>query len=228
MRTRAPRLLLFAELLVASACCSPVWAEFARPPIPESRLIDERIAVAAQRALRSVSEREGEDRETAWIIMKTVKSGALGGIYQVDMGVPAMRIRKAGGNWWEVLGDETAMCLRKPGESPIIVYSEKIGNNSSALEEPLLAAFRGCQFAMLYVNVTYAANPACVDHDDVVVRNAELGIETETCGPVDGRCRFMLPRNHTFDVKITCAGESQEQRVFIPPDASQAELDFAL
>jgi hypothetical protein len=227
-RPSTRRLLVLAG--AAALFGAAALAEVGIPPIPQERLIDERIAVAAQRALRSLSEREGEDRGRAWKIYKAVRSGALGGIYQVDMGVPALRVRKGGGNWWEVLGGETAKCLLEPaGEPPLLVYSEKVGNDWRQLVDALPAAFEGCGFAELRVNVVQQSDPPpCPGEDTVTVKNASLGIETDPCVTAEGSCRFMLPRDQSYDVTVDCAGERHDRSVSIPADEAEVEISFEL
>jgi hypothetical protein len=129
----------------------------AQPPAPPPEpwttkdVLDDRIDVAAQYALFRMFKGEAGERVVASDILGAVKSGALGGIYQEDQKVPALRAQAAGSGWWKILPKETAkpridgVCMTVPaGKPPILVMRRKAERNPAAYDLALTGAWAMC------------------------------------------------------------------------------------
>jgi hypothetical protein len=98
------------------------------------------IDVAAQRALKRML--DGPDpymREAAAQLLEDVRIGKLRGIYQEDQQVPALRARRQGRGWWQIIRQfSDAERFPDPAEPPLIVFRRGIDKQPGRLEEALL------------------------------------------------------------------------------------------
>ena len=200
------------------------------PPLTERELIHERIDVHAQRSLLRISKtpRVLEAR----LLFEAVKSGALGGIYKADTGVPALRAVRMGTLWFKLIPQgQNAVCLTqptKPGEKPILVFRKSLvepKTNMAAMDAALLRYPGLCQFGVLRATVREGGHP--VSGADVDVRSVGLGVNTENCRtPNSGRCRFSLPQNNSYDVTVVYKGKEQSKRVTLLHNQPEAQVEF--
>jgi hypothetical protein len=71
-------------------------------------------------------------------MLGAVKSGALGGIYKEDQQVPALRAKRQGRGWWQVIPKgEDAHLFEAPPESPLIVFRDPVRSNAARLDTAL-------------------------------------------------------------------------------------------
>jgi hypothetical protein len=133
---------------------TPVPSTPTAPPLPpwtSKDVIDERIDVAAQYALMRMFKGDPTERVDASNILSAVKSGALGGIYQEDQRVPALRAQSLG-TWWGTILPKPAggisvdgVCMLEPREKPpILVMRRKAEKNPAAYDRSLQAAWAMC------------------------------------------------------------------------------------
>ncbi len=108
-------------------------------------LLDPRIDVHAQRALRRMSQGGPATRAAALGMYRAVKTGRLGGIYIENQLVPAQRARRLGTWWWKVIprGEDSAVVLepKTAGAAPIIVFRDGIRSQPARLDAALLKAW---------------------------------------------------------------------------------------
>jgi hypothetical protein len=121
------------------------------PPWTSKDVIDKRIDVAAQYALMRMFKGDPTERVDASNILSAVKSGALGGIYQEDQQVPALRAQSLGTWWGTILPKPVGgvrvdgVCMLEPPEKPpIIVMRRKAEKNPAAYDRSLQAAWAMC------------------------------------------------------------------------------------
>lgn len=109
-------------------------------------IIDNRIDVHAQWALMHMFGRGGAMAADASAILSAVKSGRLEGVYLPDEGVPALRARKAGSNWWQMIppGRRSTCYKQPPNRPPLIVFSKAIKDNRDLTAEALSSAWHEC------------------------------------------------------------------------------------
>lgn len=105
-----------------------------------------KIDVFAQRALFRMLSGDQNAAGTARSMVFAVKTGVLGGIYKEDQKVPALRARKMGLGWWQLIPKgEDAICLKGPsGSFPLIVFRDKIRSDPSRLDAALRKAWTTC------------------------------------------------------------------------------------
>jgi hypothetical protein len=135
--------------IVAALLASPVLVPLAsaQEPWRTEDIIDQRIDEDAQYALmRMLVGQDVGAAAKASAILSAVKDGTLGGIYQADRQVPALRVRSFGGNWWEIIpsGSDAICELRPSGSKPIIIYRKGVGKVPSRLDPSLLSAWGSC------------------------------------------------------------------------------------
>jgi hypothetical protein len=110
-------------------------------------VIDDRIDEDAQYALmRMMSRGDMAAAFDASAILWEVKNGDLMGVYQADRGVPAQRIRAAGGNWWEVVPRGfDAICYWDIDEGKaMLIYRKGVGGIPERLDPALRSAWASC------------------------------------------------------------------------------------
>lgn len=152
----------FRTITCARAAPPPIAERFTVPgaeilPVAESEpwttqdVIDERIDVQAQYALMRMFGGEPLEKIHASHILSAVKSGALGGVYQEDQQVPALRAQSLGYGWWEILPKPQGgvrvdgVCMAEPtSKAPIIVMRRKAEQNRAAYDNALQDAWLAC------------------------------------------------------------------------------------
>jgi hypothetical protein len=115
-------------------------------------VIDERIDVQAQYALMRMFTGEPHERVVASHIMSAIKEdGTLGGIYQEDQQVPALRAQALGYGWWKILPPANedqrvdGICMTEPvPEKPVMVMRKGSEKNRAAYDGALMAAWESC------------------------------------------------------------------------------------
>lgn len=111
-------------------------------PVTTSSVIDTRIDVHAQYAVLRLSKGDAGARADAAGMLGAVKSGALGGIYKEDEQVPALRAKRQGRGWWQVIPrGEDAHLFAAPPESPLIVFRDQVRSNAARLDPALRKAW---------------------------------------------------------------------------------------
>jgi hypothetical protein len=127
-------------------------------PLPENLepwttqdVIDSRIDVSAQYGLMRMLAGEPEERIVSSHILSAVKDKMLGGIYQEDQQVPALRAQASGYGWWQILprseagGKVDSKCMTDPAsKAPIIVMRKKAETNPVAYDKALQDAWYAC------------------------------------------------------------------------------------
>jgi hypothetical protein len=113
--------------------------------------IDSRIDVAAQRALFQMLRRDAPSRSASLGLFAAVKAGRLVGLYQEDQQVPALRARRMGIGWWQVIpSGQRAVCLSQPStEPPIIIFKKSLASDVNVLSDALLQAWPSCGLPQL-------------------------------------------------------------------------------
>ncbi|WP_394850264.1 serine protease [Pendulispora brunnea] len=115
--------------------------------IPSERdLIDARIDVHAQRALRRLFGGDIDAREDAREMLSAVKAGTLAGIYIVNQRVPALRLQKLGTGWWQAIPpNRDAVVVLDPANlatgAPLIAFRDSVKANASRLDPALREAW---------------------------------------------------------------------------------------
>ncbi len=109
-------------------------------------VIDPHIDSHAQTALMGMLTRGGADGAVASAILCAVKRRHLEGVYLPDQGVPALRVRSQGGNWWEMIpAGSHSVCYKPPPErAPLIAFSKQIKDVSTAVAAALTSAWTDC------------------------------------------------------------------------------------
>jgi hypothetical protein len=114
-------------------------------------VIDSRIDVSAQYALMRMLAGEPQERIVSSNILSAVKEERLGGIYQEDQQVPALRAQASGYGWWQILPKSAAgakadsKCMTDPAsKAPIIVMRKKAETNPVAYDKALQDAWYAC------------------------------------------------------------------------------------
>jgi len=134
----------------ASPGPQPADAEFLAPWTTHD-VIDSRIDVSAQYALMRMLAGEPEERIVGSNILSAVKDGSLGGIYQEDQQVPALRAQASGYGWWQILPKSAtgskvdSTCMTDPAnKAPVIVMRKKAEANPIAYDRALQDAWFDC------------------------------------------------------------------------------------
>ncbi|HEX2076516.1 MAG TPA: hypothetical protein VHG08_02370 [Longimicrobium sp.] len=146
-------------LLPGGAAGAPVAAgletelESAPPDYTVCDFIHPNIDVAAQYALFGMLREGGVARSVALMILAAVKAKPplLGGVYQVDQYVPAMRARFWNKGWWQLIpAGRPSACLPATarGEPPLIVFRKSLAKDPAALGRALLSAWTECSFSV--------------------------------------------------------------------------------
>ncbi len=114
-------------------------------------VIDSHIDVSAQYGLMRMLAGEPEERIVGSNILSAVKDKTLGGIYQEDQQVPALRAQASGYGWWQILPKSAAgvkvdsTCMTDPAsKAPIIVMRKKAETNPIAYDQALQDAWYDC------------------------------------------------------------------------------------
>lgn len=94
---------------------------------------------------------EPQERIVGSNILSAVKDKTLGGIYQEDQQVPALRAQASGYGWWQILpktpvgAKADSKCMTDPAtKAPIIVMRKKAETNPVAYDMALQDAWYGC------------------------------------------------------------------------------------
>lgn len=100
----------------------------------------------AQKALTSIALEGPDGAKEAAMILGAVQSGALGGVYLANQGVPALRAQKFGANWWTLhpAGIDGVMLPAhpsQPGSRPILVLRKSVASNASKRKGAIRDAF---------------------------------------------------------------------------------------
>ena len=122
-------------------------------PLSERELIHPAIDVDAQRSLRRMSLADEASSRDANGMFAAVKTGELAGIYAADQKVPALRAKRMGIGWWQLIpeGEDSALVLEqgqptKPlprGElAPLIAFRPSIRSQPPRLDAALRKAWR--------------------------------------------------------------------------------------
>ena len=151
----APR--RFAALLPMAVMAVALFTfqALAQPESPEpwttQDVIDSRIDVSAQYGLMRMLSGGPEERVVGSHILSSVKNGTLGGIYQEDQQVPALRAQASGYGWWQILPRSDAgvkldsKCMTDPASrAPIIVMRKKAETNPVAYDQAMQVAWYSC------------------------------------------------------------------------------------
>ncbi len=109
-------------------------------------VINSEIDHHAQGAILRMFTRGGTAAGSASAMLCAAHSGELEGIYLPNQGVPAMRARDAGSNWWEMIPQgELATCYKDPvNRSPLIVFRKQIKDDRDMLASTLTTAWSSC------------------------------------------------------------------------------------
>lgn len=114
-------------------------------------VIDSRIDVAAQYALMRMLAGDPQERIVGSNILSAVKEGALGGVYQEDQQVPALRAQASGYGWWQILPKPAAghsidgVCMTDPASKPpVLVMRKKAESNPIVYDLALQGAWYAC------------------------------------------------------------------------------------
>jgi hypothetical protein len=113
--------------------------------IPSARdLMDPRIDVHAQYALRRMFKSDSVARADAMGMFAAVKARDLAGIYIVNQAVPALRARRMNRWWWELIpkGQDAILMSDPPTEPPLIAFRDEIKTVPSRLDSALRGAWR--------------------------------------------------------------------------------------
>ena len=187
--------------LVSVACAAGPVKTDAPPPLSQWDVADDRIDAPGRAALVRLSGRGPELATEAWLILKAVKSRALGGIHVQGGETALYRARALGVSRAALLAEgEVARCIALPeGARPLLVYADTVAEDPPALEAAILAGFRSCPFARVAVFVTRMGER--VPGAEVVVADASQGIRSEPCRTTtQGRCQFVLPVGGDYEV----------------------------
>jgi hypothetical protein len=127
-----------------------------RPRLAAARLtpcdfIHANIDVSAQRALHRLLRGDAASVHAAAQMLAAVRNGVLGGIYQEDQKVPALRARGLGRGWWELVAAYRkpsapgTACVNEPaGTPPLLVFRKSLASDHARLATELRTAFAGC------------------------------------------------------------------------------------
>jgi V8-like Glu-specific endopeptidase len=109
-------------------------------------VIDSRIDVHAQYALLRMAKGDPSAQADASAMLAAVKSGRLAGIYKEDQQVPALRAKRQGIGWWQLIpAGRDAVVVNEAGAAPIIVFRDRVRSDASRLDPALRAAWRSLQ-----------------------------------------------------------------------------------
>jgi len=130
--------LQFEEALEAAANLIPAYTQ--------CDFIDPRIDVSAQYALHQMLKGDLSSRKAAVGMFAAVKAGSLCGIYQQNQMVPALRARRMGLGWWQLIphGQLAACVTGGVSEVPIIVFRPGLGSEGVRLGQALQIAWISC------------------------------------------------------------------------------------
>ena len=125
---------------------APASPASAAPPLTTSQIIHPNIDVQAQKAIAALVAEGGDAAVRATLILGAVQSGAIGGIYLANQGVPALRAQKFGTNWWSLhpTGVDGVVLPPHPSEpntTPILVLRKSVANKATARKNALNQAF---------------------------------------------------------------------------------------
>lgn len=110
------------------------------------------IDVAAQYGLMRLLTGDPHERAVGSHILSAIENEQLGGIYQEDQKVPALRAQASGYGWWQILPRNAkkekvnSTCMTDPnGSLPIFVMRKKAETNPVAYDQALVDAWHGCK-----------------------------------------------------------------------------------
>lgn len=106
----------------------------------------------AQKALAAIASEGPDGAKEAAMILGAVRSGALGGVYLANQGVPALRAQKFGTSWWTlhppgIDGVVLPPHPSQPGSRPILVLRKSVASKAAARKGAVRHAFAA--FALL-------------------------------------------------------------------------------
>lgn len=124
------------------------------PAYTQCDFIHDNIDVAAQYALYGMLKADPESRKASVQMLAAVKTGLLGGIYQEDQKVPALRAVQLGLGWYGPLIDSyrksasSAACVppapHPSHKLPIISFRKSLAKNHAELGRQLLQVWGDC------------------------------------------------------------------------------------
>lgn len=124
--------------------------------------IDPRIDVAAQYALAAMMKHPFE-RGVARGMFAALHGGRLGGIYQEDQRVPALRAQRQGTGWWTLIpaGLRSACVRGSVGEPPIVVFRRSLAKDPAGLRSALVDAWFACRIPTLGLRLPPPSGRPC-------------------------------------------------------------------
>lgn len=146
-RRRPGFVVAFALSLLAVAAL-PVGAGEPLKPWTTEDVIDQRIDVDAQYSLIRMFGAGLLPAVEASAMLSAIKDEQLGGIYQIDRKIPALRAREdLGTDWWKIIPSGVdAICWRQPpGKLPLIVYRKGVPAYPERLDAALSSAWNQCR-----------------------------------------------------------------------------------
>ncbi len=181
--------------------------DFTPGPLDITIVMKQPIDVSAQRSLVRLSNGDKNQKYLAHFIHRSVAEGAIGGIYIVNQGVPALRAKALGKGWWELLDGRPAMCWKEPqGEKPLIIISKNTAANPAALDSALLTAYEECGHRELEITIMKNGNPCIPKSSWGALINKKLGIDYGVLPSKNGVAHLSMPPGmYQFDV--VCEGE---------------------
>lgn len=192
------RFLILLPVLHLAGPQSVAARDIVPSPLTEHSVIDERIDFHAQKSIARLSRGSMDQRYTARYLLINIRNfDLLGGIYIVNQGVPALRARDIGENWWTLLKGQDTMCWKEPaGEPPLILMSKTIVNYPAELDRELVNAFNQCGFRELEVIVRKTLNGVTATCPESIVdlisdEHGEMGCRGREGGTVISPCRRM-------------------------------------
>ncbi len=101
----------------------------------------------AQSALLFMFARGGQQAADASAILCATKRGDLQGIFLPNQQIPALRIRKLGGNWWEMIpkNDKSICFAPADGEPPLIAFGKQIKDQVDIVAKAVSKAWNECK-----------------------------------------------------------------------------------
>ena len=236
--------LVLASILLAPVVARAAPAQPGEPPEPPAAIlalledgdaplllsahdvIHDKIDVHAQFTLKRLSEREAMGpRIWSNVVLSAVDRNTIAGIYLENQGVPALRARAKGGNWWEILDEgEAVVCYQIPAEeAPLLVIDDAYRSNAAVLDRALVVAFQECGFGWLILRVK---GEQCSVQRAANSAPQGRGGRNQDCSGPSCRHALVLPAG-SYDYTVTCGGVTQKRSIPVPADGRVRHETFS-
>jgi len=191
------------------------------PDYTQCDFIDSHIDVYAQRALYQMVKAGGESRRAAIEMLSAVKAYQFGGIYQEDQREPALRARKFGKGWWQIIPQgQGAVCIAGSGtDLPIIAFKKALSSDLPGLGRTLLIVWQSSRCRPQSIQITPPSGRPCPPRPagsppPPPCNSPELRRQLDYCDEHFSQCRKLYEDYMNLDLARCQGNETCRNQVY--------------